>query len=95
MVTKETVAHLASLARIEFDEQALTKIQGEMSGIIDLMDTIAGLDLSDCETVLDSTLPPSDFRIDKVQPSIPQKQAMQNAPKEVSGLFLVPKVVEE
>lgn len=95
MISKETVAHLASLSRIDFDEKALSKVSDEMSGIVELMDTIASLDLSDCKTVLSKDLPASQFRADEILPSIPNAEAMANAPKEVSGLFLVPKVVEE
>ena len=34
------------------------------------------------------------LRADEVQPSIPQKAALANAPKQANGLFVVPKIVE-
>jgi len=33
-------------------------------------------------------------RADEIRPSLPHDDALRNAPKQASGLFIVPKIVE-
>ncbi len=77
----------------KFNQAGLEKVMGEMSDIIDLMDTIKSFDLTYDDTKDNNSISLSEVREDIAQPSFPTDKLLSNA--ENSGsCYVVPKVVE-
>ncbi|PIR02846.1 MAG: Asp-tRNA(Asn)/Glu-tRNA(Gln) amidotransferase GatCAB subunit C [Candidatus Nealsonbacteria bacterium CG_4_9_14_3_um_filter_35_11] len=49
MVSKETVIHIAKLARLKFSENETEKFQGEFSSILDYVENLKVVDVSGVE----------------------------------------------
>ncbi len=45
-VELKTIQHLCELSKLDYDEEGMKKVMGEMSDIIDLMDEIKDFDLT-------------------------------------------------
>ena len=85
------VAHLAKLELSEEEEARIAEDLGQM------LDYVAALNELDTDNVLPTAhvLPISNvFREDTVMPSLPQAEALANAPSPGHGHFRVPKVIE-
>ncbi|HCR17167.1 MAG TPA: Asp-tRNA(Asn)/Glu-tRNA(Gln) amidotransferase GatCAB subunit C [Candidatus Latescibacteria bacterium] len=85
------VAHLAKLELSEEEEARIAEDLGQM------LDYVAALNELDTDNVLPTAhvLPISNvFREDTVMPSLPQAEALANAPSSGHGHFRVPKVIE-
>lgn len=85
--------YLAELSKLQFSEPELEKVTGEMTDIIELMDTIREIDvtydaLKDNHNVF---LP--EIRADVVHESMPTDKVLKNAVNS-DNCFVVPKVVE-
>lgn len=92
-VDLKTIQHLCELSKLNYDEAGLEKVMGEMSDIIDLMDTIKSFDLTYDDTKDNNSISLSEVREDIAQPSFPTEKLLSNA--ENSGsCYVVPKVVE-
>ncbi len=94
MITKETLTHLASLSKLELCDSQTDMFLEQMSSIIELMDTIKDVDVSDIPSSLPEDLDVSQFREDEISPSLSLEQVLSNAPKSDRGLISVPKVME-
>lgn len=92
-VELKTIQHLCELSKLNYDEDGLVKVMGEMSDIIDLMDTIKSFDLTYDDTKDNNSISLSDTREDAAQPSFPSEKLLSNAENSES-CYVVPKVVE-
>lgn len=93
MLTRETVEHIAHLARLSFTEDELTQQTEQLDMIIDMM---AILDEIDTEGVspLNHVLELSNvYREDQVTESVDREAALSNEPEVAAGMFQVPKIV--
>ena len=91
---KETVAKVASLARIKMSDEELEKLAPTLSNIIQFVEQLAEVDTDNVEplaNVVDITLR---LREDEVSDGGIQKDVLANAPEELENFFVVPKVVE-
>lgn len=92
-VELKTIQHLCELSKLNYDEAGLEKVMGEMSDIIDLMDTIKSFDLTYDDTKDNNSISLNEVREDIAQPSFPTKKLLSNAENNGS-CYVVPKVVE-
>lgn len=92
-VELKTIQHLCELSKLNYDEAGLEKVMGEMSDIIDLMDTIKSFDLTYDDTKDNNSISLSDVREDVPQPSFPTEKLLANAENR-DNCYVVPKVVE-
>lgn len=93
MLIRETVEHIAHLARLSFTEDELTQQTEQLDMIIDMM---AILDEIDTEGVspLNHVLELSNiYREDQVTESVDREAALSNGPEVAAGMFQVPKIV--
>ncbi len=93
-IDKETVKHIAHLARIELQPNELEKISGQLHDILGFIDKISSLDL---EKVLPAShiLPISNvLRDDQAHVSLTAEKALENAPSKKGNFFSVPKIIE-
>jgi aspartyl-tRNA(Asn)/glutamyl-tRNA(Gln) amidotransferase subunit C len=94
-ISKEQVERVAKLARLEVSEDEKTVFARQLSGILTHIDQLKALDTAGVEPT--ATVLPTDnvFRDDEVRPSLPQEQALANAPDQADGFFRVPKILED
>lgn len=89
----EMVRHLSNLGKLSFTDEELEKVAKEMTGIIEIMDTIKEIDIT-YEPIKDNhNVYLNGLREDKAMDSFPTEKILQNAVNS-EHCFVVPKVVE-
>lgn len=92
-VTKELVIHIAELAQLKLKEEEIEKFREELNQILEYVDKLNEIDISNVEP-LSHPLPTKNiFRDDKVKKSVPREEALKNAPDATEEFFKVPKVI--
>ncbi len=95
MIDKKELIHLYNLARLDYKEDELTDMQSSMENVINLMDTVAQIDLSGVSENLRPEATLSPLRDDEILESLPTDKALKNAPDSAAGLFKTKKVMED
>jgi aspartyl-tRNA(Asn)/glutamyl-tRNA(Gln) amidotransferase subunit C len=97
MLSRDQVLHVARLARLELSEGEVERFSGELSKVLDWVETIG--ELGD---ELDAVPPTSHvvelqnaLRADEPRPSLPVEAALAAAPDAASGGFRVPSPAAE
>lgn len=85
------VAHLARLSLSPAEEQ---KIGAQLGNILGYIEKLKQVDVTGVEPTAHAFPLVNVTRPDEVRPSISNEDALRNAPAQVNGLFIVPKVVE-
>ncbi|GGD98849.1 aspartyl/glutamyl-tRNA(Asn/Gln) amidotransferase subunit C [Tsuneonella deserti] len=98
-VTRETVAKIASLARIRMDEPELDRMVPELNAILDWVEQLGEVDTSGVEpmtAVIANTLRLRDDVVDAdpLTGGGIREKVLANAPAAEHGFFGVPKVIE-
>ncbi|MCX7710775.1 MAG: Asp-tRNA(Asn)/Glu-tRNA(Gln) amidotransferase subunit GatC [Clostridia bacterium] len=93
-VTKETIEHVANLARLNLTEQEKEKLTTEMEDIISYVDKLNELDTSGVSPTAHVIPIKNVFREDEAKASYDREKILANAPSTENGCFKVPKVVE-
>ena len=98
-VDKQTVAKIASLARIRMDDAELERMAPELSQILDWVEQLGEVDTSDVEpmtAVIPNTLRLRDdvVNADAKTAGDRREDILANAPAAEHGFFGVPKVIE-
>ena len=98
-VDKETVARIASLARIKMTDAELEKLAPELSNILDWVEQLSEVDTSDVEpmtAVIANSLRLRDDVVDAdpLTGGGVRDKVLANAPAAEHGFFGVPKVIE-
>ena len=91
MLSRDQVLHVARLARLELSEEEIERFSGELSKVLDYVETIEQLggldDVPPTSHVVDVE---NALRTDEPRPSIPVERALQGAPDAAQGGFRVP-----
>ena len=90
-ISLEQIKHLAHLSRLEFTEEELKEIQGDMGKILDFVAQIDALDLSGIEPLTQMSDSVNVMREDQTKGMIQKAEALKNAPDANSDYFRVPK----
>lgn len=90
---REMVRYLAQLSRLSFTDEELEKMADDMTGIIEIMDTIKEVDVTYDSFKEDHNVYLNDLRKDITADSYPTANILQNAVNSEDA-FVVPKVVE-
>ena len=93
-ITRETIEHVAGLARLNLTEQEKEKLTSEMGNIISYVDKLNELDTSNVAPTAHVIPIKNVFREDKVEESYDREKILANAASHEEGCFKVPKVVE-
>ena len=91
MIDREQVLHVARLARLRLSEEEVERFQGELSTILDHIDTIneiAGLE--EVEPTSHVVEVENVLRADEPRPSWPREKVLEEAPEVAEGGFRVP-----
>jgi aspartyl-tRNA(Asn)/glutamyl-tRNA(Gln) amidotransferase subunit C len=91
---KATVRKIAALARIRVPEEELDALGADMSRIIDWVEQLGALDTDAVEPMTSAVETTLFRRPDAITDGDCRDKVMANAPDQVEGFFVVPKVVE-
>jgi len=93
-LTREEVLHISLLARLGLSEDDVVKFQEQLSQILDNFEVLRQLDTEDVPPT-SHTLPLENVtRDDEARDSLPQDEAIANAPLAEDALFRVRAVLE-
>ncbi|MFM9141508.1 MAG: Asp-tRNA(Asn)/Glu-tRNA(Gln) amidotransferase subunit GatC [Actinomycetota bacterium] len=95
MISREDVANLAKLARIDMSDDELDHLASELSVILDAVARV--------QEVANSDVPPTShpipmtnvFRVDENRPSLSPDDALSGAPASEGQRFKVPQILGE
>ena len=90
-ISLEQIKHLAHLSRLEFSEEELKEMQGDIGKILDFVAQIDALDLSGIEPLTQMSDSVNVMREDQTKGMIQKAEALKNAPDANSDYFRVPK----
>ena len=90
----KTAAHVAKLARIKVEEDALPALASEFNAILGFVEQLNEVDVDGIEPMTSVTPMRLKRREDVVTDGDQQDKVLANAPDAREGFFAVPKVVE-
>jgi aspartyl-tRNA(Asn)/glutamyl-tRNA(Gln) amidotransferase subunit C len=90
MLSRDQVLHVARLARLELTDDEIERYSGELSKVLDYIEKISELDLSDVEPTSHVVQVENVLRGDEPRPSLPADVALESAPDPAPGGFRVP-----
>lgn len=94
-LSKEIVAKVAHLARLELTESEKTQYQEQLSAVLDYVATLDELNLDDVPPTAHAVSRSNVFRDDEVEPSLPLASVLANAPAAVQDQFLIQSIFED
>jgi len=94
-ISRDDVAHLATLARIDLDDAELDHLAPQLAVILESIKSISEVAAADVPPTSHALPLTNVFREDVVKPSLTSEQALSGAPAAEGGRFLVPKILGE
>ncbi|NLE70990.1 MAG: Asp-tRNA(Asn)/Glu-tRNA(Gln) amidotransferase subunit GatC [Actinomycetales bacterium] len=94
-ISREEVARLAGLARIDLTESELTRLAGELDVIVEAVATVSRVATDDVPATSHPLPLHNVFRPDVVTATLPVEEALAAAPAAEDGRFAVPQILEE
>ena len=92
-LSPDEVMDVAKLARLEIDPQAVDKLATQLATILEYMEQLGEVDTQDVEATSHAIALTNAFREDEVHEHLPREQALENAPVQEGGAFVVPKLI--
>jgi len=92
-ISKEEVAKVANLARLELSEQEVIEITGQLDRILGYVAKLNEIDTTDVVPTTHALSLHNAFREDVVRPSLPQQEALANGPRQNGEAFVVPRII--
>lgn len=93
-VDKDTVAHIARLARIRISDEQRGALAGELSDILGWIEQLGEVATEGVAPMTSVVAMKPPLREDKVTDGDRVDEIVRNAPERAHGFFTVPKVVE-
>ena len=93
-IDKDTVKHIAKLARISLDEKKINSLSKDLSSIIEFIEKLNELNtdkISPLTSIINASLR---TREDEVKDDKIRDQILKNSPDKNEEFFVVPKVIE-
>ncbi len=94
-IDRAAVDHVARLARLDLSEDERTRMQEELTHILQHVERIQALDLDGIEPTSHAVPLTNVMRPDEVRPSLDAAEALANAPDKEDRRFKVPRILEE
>jgi aspartyl-tRNA(Asn)/glutamyl-tRNA(Gln) amidotransferase subunit C len=92
-ISRDEVAHLATLARIDLDDAELDHLAPQLSVILESVASISGVAGDDVPPTSHPVPLTNVFREDVVRPSLSAEQALSGAPASEQQRFAVPRIL--
>ncbi|WP_255952123.1 Asp-tRNA(Asn)/Glu-tRNA(Gln) amidotransferase subunit GatC [Streptomyces odontomachi] len=94
-ITREEVAHLARLARLELQPDELDHLSGQLDDIISAVARVSEAAAQDVPPTSHPLPLTNVMRADEVRPSLTAAQALSGAPAQEQQRFKVPQILGE
>lgn len=94
-INEQQVKHVASLAKLQFDDQQLGKFTSQLESIIDMFETIDPVDTTGVEPMTSATDQVNAMREDVAVNSHQREALLNNAPDTEDGYIKVPAIIDE
>ena len=88
------VKYVAHLARISLSPDEEQKLGEQLGNILGYIEKLKEADVTGVEPTAHAFPLVNVVRPDETRPSLPNEEALRNAPAKANGLFIVPKIVE-
>lgn len=92
-LSNDQVTKIARLARLNLTPDEIARFSHELTIILKYIDQLRQVDTTAVSPGVQSHENAGRLREDTVVPSLPQAQALQNAPEAKGGFLVVPKVL--
>jgi aspartyl-tRNA(Asn)/glutamyl-tRNA(Gln) amidotransferase subunit C len=92
-ITPEQVRHVAKLARLELDPGQVDTLSRQLADILGYIDKLNEVDTTGVAATSHAIALTNAFRQDRPHTHLPREQALDNAPRQDGGCFVVPKVI--
>ncbi len=92
MISEEQVRHVANLARLGLTEEEIGRMSGQLGAILDSIEKIRELDLTDVLPTANPLNLSNVLRPDEPRPELPREEALAPAPEPADDLFAVPRI---
>ncbi len=93
MLDQEELAHVAKLARLDMDAEALARMAGQLDAILRYAAKLDEVDITGVAPTTHTLDAVNALRDDEVRASLPREEALKNAPQRNEEAFVVPKVI--
>lgn len=94
-ISRDDVAHVAMLARIQLTDAELDRLAGQLDQIVGWVGQVNEVAAADVPP-MSHPLPLTNVtRADTVRPGLTAEQALSGAPEAVYGRFSVPRILDE
>jgi aspartyl-tRNA(Asn)/glutamyl-tRNA(Gln) amidotransferase subunit C len=90
MIDRDQVLHVAKLARLRLSDDEVDRMAGELSKILEHVETMDELDLEGVEPTSHVIDVENVLRPDEPRPCLLRDRALENAPDAAEGGFRVP-----
>ncbi|HZL02737.1 MAG TPA: Asp-tRNA(Asn)/Glu-tRNA(Gln) amidotransferase subunit GatC [Cellulomonas sp.] len=94
-LSRDEVARVAALARIDLTPAELDRLAGELRVIVDAVASVSEVATPDVPATSHPLPLTNVFRADVPEPSLPVADVLAGAPASMDGKFLVPQILEE
>lgn len=92
-ISKDEVAHVANLARLELDESALDHFTDHLASVLGHAAEIEALDLADVPPMIHPMPLANVMREDVVALEVDRDEVLSQAPDSADGFFVVPPIL--
>jgi len=92
-ITPEEVARIATLARLDMDDELSARLAGQMDDILGYMEKLGELNTADIEPMYTPVEHTAALRDDVVRSDYSREEILANAPEEDGQYFIVPRIV--
>jgi len=94
-ISREDVAHLARLSRLDLSDAELDAFAGQLTDILDHVQAVSEVAADDVPAMSHPTAISNVYRDDEVRPGLTPEQALDQAPAADEQRFEVPQILGE
>ena len=94
-ITRETVLHVARLARLDLSENEVEHMQRDLSSILEYVEELSALDTSSIPETAHAAAEAAPLRPDERVAGVPTEIALAEAARSSAGAFAVPGFMDE
>lgn len=94
-ISRDQVAHLAMLARIDLSESELDRMSGELAAILDAVAAVGEVASADIPAMSHPVPLVNVSRPDEIRPGLSAAEALAGAPQVEAQRFSVPRILGE
>jgi aspartyl-tRNA(Asn)/glutamyl-tRNA(Gln) amidotransferase subunit C len=94
-ITREEVAHLAHLARIDLTDAELDHLAPQLAGILEAVASVSQVAAEDIPPTSHAVPLTNVFRTDEVRPCLSPEEVLAGAPEAEEQRFRVPRILGE